>query len=305
MTKAPYALDQWWTPALDIATTSSGEIIGLPADYGAEGTFYRRDTFQAADLPTAPADVLAEMKTWDDFMSLGTKLKTKSGKFMVNSGYDIFNIARQQGVQAYFAPDGKPLVADTEFVNAAELAKQASTDGIDLNPPDLFTYLSGGTSTAVTTAFQNGDVAVTFSAAWEEIVINAEAPDTKGDWGVTLLPQNARANVGGSYYVLPTQAGHVAEAWLFRQLRPCLEGRHGTLPDRFQVPAGLEAGLYRPSPLRRPARTSGAKSGCQSSSPWRPTTPNWSSRPTIRSLRPRSPMRSCRSCRTKLLLRKR
>ena len=148
-------------------------------------------------------------------MALGMKLKTKSGKFMINSGDDIFNIARQQGVQAYFAPDGKPLVADTEFVNAAELAKQARMDGIDLNPPDLFTYISGGTSTAVTTAFQNGDVAVTFSAAWEEIVINAEAPNTKGDWGFTLLPQNARANVGGSYYVLPTQAGHVAEAWLF------------------------------------------------------------------------------------------
>ena len=59
MTTAPYALDQWWTPALDIATTSSGEIIGLPADYGAEGTFYRRDTFKAAGLPTAPADVTA------------------------------------------------------------------------------------------------------------------------------------------------------------------------------------------------------------------------------------------------------
>jgi ABC-type glycerol-3-phosphate transport system substrate-binding protein len=215
MTRAPYALDQWWKPALDIATTPSGEIVGLPADYGAEGTFYRRDTFKGGGLPTSPGDVLAEMKTWDDFIALGKKLRKASGKFMVNSGWDVFDIARQQGVQAWFAPDGKPIVDDAQFVAAAELARQVRKNDIDLNPPDLFGYITGATIPSVTSAFEDGDVACTFSAAWEEIVIAAEAPKTVGDWGVTLLPNNARANLGGSYFVLPTQAGHLDEAWLF------------------------------------------------------------------------------------------
>lgn len=215
MTRAPYALDQWWKPAIDIATTPSGKIIGLSSDYGAEGTFYRYDTFKAAGLPTSPNDVLTEMKTWEDFITLGRKLRKASGKFMVNSGWDVFNIARQQSVQAWFALDGKPIVDNAEFVAAAELAKRVRLNDIDLNPPDLFGYITGAAVPSVSTAFQNGDVACTFSAAWEEIIIAAEAPKTKGDWRVTLLPNNARANAGGSYYLFPMQPGHFDEAWLF------------------------------------------------------------------------------------------
>src|SRR5579875_3142627 len=214
MSKPPYSLSQWWKPALDIATTSDGKIVGLPADYGSTGTYYRKDALAAAKLPTDPDGVSEQIKTWSDFMAFGKKLRS-AGKFALFSAADVFNIARQQGVQAYF-DGGKTIVNNAEFVHAAELAQQIRKDGLDVNPPNLLNYLENSFSDpAAGRALADGAVAFWFSAAYFEIFLAGLAPKTKGKWGATLLPDNARANIGGSYYVLPTAGSHAAEAQQF------------------------------------------------------------------------------------------
>ena len=53
------------------ATTLDGKLIGLPIDVGPTALFYREDVFAKAGLPSDPAKVAEQLKTWDDFFAAG------------------------------------------------------------------------------------------------------------------------------------------------------------------------------------------------------------------------------------------
>src|SRR5215468_6647395 len=51
------------------ATTLDGKVIGLPIDVGPTALYYREDVFAAGGLPSDPAKVAEQLKTWDDFFA--------------------------------------------------------------------------------------------------------------------------------------------------------------------------------------------------------------------------------------------
>lgn len=197
-------LSDWIKWPMDLVTSKSGKILGIPADIGAAGTFYRRDVFAAAKLPTQPAEVYGLISTWDNFIATGKKI-TATGRYMLEDAATVFDIVRQQGSQGYFDASGNPIVNNPEFVHAAEVAlrvRQAKLDG-----------RIAGFSAESGAAMKAGKVATYFGAAWFDIIIHGAAPETAGKWGTTVLPEKASANFGGSYYTISEQSKHPQEAW--------------------------------------------------------------------------------------------
>ena len=179
-----HKLEEWPKYFMDLATTKSGKILGLPVDIGVGGMFYRRDVFEEAKLPTDPDKVALMTKTWDSWMDTGQQI-VGAGKYLIDNAAAVFNVVRQQGKQAFFDEAGKPVVNGPGFVNAAEMALKVRQKKLDLNPA------SGAESGA---AMKQGKVGTYFSAAWFDIIINATAPETRGKWGTTPLPQGASAD---------------------------------------------------------------------------------------------------------------
>jgi ABC-type glycerol-3-phosphate transport system substrate-binding protein len=204
MATAGQKLSDWIKWPMDLVTTKSGKVLGIPVDIGAAGTFYRRDVFAAAKLPSQPAEVQGLISTWDNFIATGKKI-TATGRYMLEDATVVFDIVRQQGAQGYFDNSGNPVVNSPEFVHAAEMAlrvRQAKVDG------QIAAY-----SAESGAAMKAGKVATYFSAAWFDIVIHGAAPETGGKWGTTVLPENESANFGGSYWTISDQSQHAQEAW--------------------------------------------------------------------------------------------
>src|SRR5206468_4399082 len=57
-------LDEWVKFAMDLVTTASGKVLGIPADLGAGATFYRRDVFEEAKLASDPDKVGSLIGKW-------------------------------------------------------------------------------------------------------------------------------------------------------------------------------------------------------------------------------------------------
>ena len=55
--------------------TVDGRLIALPMDIGPTCMFYNASLFEAAGLPTEPADVAAAMSTWEDAYAAAGKLQ--------------------------------------------------------------------------------------------------------------------------------------------------------------------------------------------------------------------------------------
>ncbi|HEV8633951.1 MAG TPA: extracellular solute-binding protein [Chloroflexota bacterium] len=196
-------LDEWVKFSMDLVTTKAGKVLGIPADLGAGGTFYRRDIFEEAKLPSEPGKVNDVIGKWETYITTGNEV-TKINKFMLDGAAAVFNIVRQQGKQAYFDEGGKPLVNSPGFVAAAELAVRVREAKLDLRP---------ASSAESAAAMKASRVATYFSAAWFDIIINAQAPETRGKWGVTPLPEATSANFGGSYYTVPAVKNNRDAAW--------------------------------------------------------------------------------------------
>jgi len=197
-------LSDWLKWPMDLVTTKSGKVLGMPVDIGAAGTFYRRDVFEAAKLPSQPAEVFGLINTWDNFIATGKKI-TATGRYMLEDASAVFTIVAQQSGQGYFDASGNPIVNNPAYVHAAEVAlrvRQAKIDG-----------RIAGFSAESGAAMKAGKVATYFSAAWFDIIIHGTAPETAGKWGTTVLPEKESANFGGSYWTISDQSKHPQEAW--------------------------------------------------------------------------------------------
>lgn len=218
MNQQKYNLSDWPQWVLQLVTTKDKKILGLSADIGVEATFYRRDVFDAAKLPSDPASVAKALKSWNDYILTGSKV-AGAGLYMLDNASAVFDIVRQQGKQGYFDDNGNPVVNSPEFVAAAEQALKVRQAKLDLQPTS---------AAGEATAMQQGKVATYFSAAWFDIIIHAEAPKTLGHWGVVPLPGGASANSGGSYYCLPAMGKQHDAAWTVASFM--LASKEGLVP---------------------------------------------------------------------------
>ncbi|MDM5340285.1 sugar ABC transporter substrate-binding protein [Fictibacillus enclensis] len=175
-----------------------GNMYGMPFDGGPAGVFYRTDYFKKAGINPD------SIETWDDFIAAGKTLKQKTGihflSLDMNSDDPVYRLMLNQQGSFYFGEDNKPALASKESQTAMKMLKKLKDDGVVNNVTGWDAWLSGVAS---------GKVATAVSGSWMAGLIEQQAPNDKGKWGVFPLPAfekggNRAANIGGSAWTIPT-----------------------------------------------------------------------------------------------------
>lgn len=181
------------------AATYDGKSYSVPFDSGVTGLFYRSDFLEAAGFTGADLENI----TWDRLIEIGTEVKAKTGKPLLDLDLNDTGVVRmmmQSAGQWYFNADGSLNIIDN-----APLKKALETYA-KLYQADLVKPVSGWAE--YTGAFTSGEVAVVPVGVWITATIKANA-DQSGLWGVAPIPRldiegsvNASNQGGSSWFVL-------------------------------------------------------------------------------------------------------
>jgi len=223
----PYAVQQ--------ATNARGEIVAVPTDIGPGTLLYRTDLLAKAGV--SPADMI---RTWDSFVATGAKIKASTGAYLLAHARDIKDIVIRTGIQPgeglYFDNQAHALVTSPRFVRAFELARAVRQQGLDAKV--------NAWSADWTEGFKRGTIATQLSGAWLAGHLNTWlAPNTKGLWHASALPEGAFAAYGGTFYAIPRAAdpAHKPMAWAFIQFMTLNRGMQlGAFKAQDAFPALLE-----------------------------------------------------------------
>ncbi|MFU8692758.1 ABC transporter substrate-binding protein (plasmid) [Rossellomorea sp. FS2] len=196
--------------AWDYVKKENGEIFALPKNTGPGAMFYRRDLFEAAGLPTEPAEVHELLKTWDDYIKVGGDLTKQGKQWMIATPNEIYGTIMSQAGVSFFDKDGNPQVEHPDSAEALEYVSKAHKAGI-VSPANK------EWSDEWNATMQNGTVATYFSGNWfGSLLKNAYATDSAGKWGVTFAPEykgNKSFNRGGDFLSILKTSKHKEEAW--------------------------------------------------------------------------------------------
>ncbi|MDF1522632.1 MAG: extracellular solute-binding protein [Trueperaceae bacterium] len=186
-------------------------MYAIPYDSGPTAMFYRRDLYEQAGI-----DVDA-IETWDDYIAAGQAMNAatdgavKMGTVAKGADDEWFRMLANQAGCFYFDNDATQVtVAQPGCVQALDTLKK-------LYDADVLAV--GGWSEQIQ-LFQNSSVASAFFGSWYGGVIQAEAPDQSGLWGVYLTPAlepgGVRAsNLGGSALAIPASGQNLELAYDF------------------------------------------------------------------------------------------
>ncbi|GEA81825.1 cellobiose transport system substrate-binding protein [Cellulomonas uda] len=214
------------------ATAADGKLIGYGTDVGPEAICYRSDLFEAAGLPTDPAEV-AELlggdgATWDKYFEVGKTFVDKSESAWFDSANAIYQGMVNQLEAAYENTDGTPIpLAENDQVKGL----YETVTGAQVQ--ELSAHL-GQWSEDWTASFQKNGFATMLCPAWMTGPIEQNSGGITG-WNIADVFPGGGGNWGGSYLTVPA-AGANAEA--AKELAAWL-----TSPE-IQVKAFLNAGTF-------------------------------------------------------------
>ncbi|MDP2779389.1 ABC transporter substrate-binding protein [Devosia sp.] len=181
------------------AATLDGKSYSLPFDSGVTGLFYRSDILEEAGFTGEDLQNI----TWDRLIEIGTEIKAKTGKPLLDldlADSGLIRMMMQSAGAWYFTEDGSLSIVDNAPLRKA-LETYASFYQADLVKP-----VSGWAE--YTGAFTSGEVAMVPVGVWITGTIKANA-DQSGLWGVAPIPRldvegsvNASNQGGSSWYVL-------------------------------------------------------------------------------------------------------
>jgi cellobiose transport system substrate-binding protein len=207
---ADSALDgRWLDWKVQQATTPDGKLIGYGTDIGPSAICYRQDLFEAAGLPTDPAEV-AELlggddATWDDYFAAGSTFVAESDAAWYESGTSISQAMVNQIDYAYENEDGTPkdLAENQEVRDIYDTVVEQSVDnelsaGLEQWSPDW------------DAAFQNDGFATMICPAWMTGPVEERAGGVDG-WNVADVFPGGGLNWGGSFLTVP-QSGPQVDA---------------------------------------------------------------------------------------------
>lgn len=186
-----------------------GNFIAAPWDIGPAGVFYRVDYFKKANVDPN------SIKTWDDYIAAGKKIKAATGAKMLPidiPNYDgVFQMMMQEQGLSYFDKDGKITLQSKEAIRAMDVIKKLHDEDLILNNKGW---------DGIVTATVNGSVATVPYGVWYAGSIMDQAPKLKGKWDVFYLPSfeeggNRYANVGGSSLLIPATSNNQSAAYAF------------------------------------------------------------------------------------------
>ncbi len=175
-------------------------VYGVPFDSGVSAFFYRTDILEEAGYTATDLENI----TWDDFITIGTDVKEKTGKKLLTFGKDdggIIRIILQSAGSWYFDNEGNIAMSDNKaLIEALDTYKKIVDSDIIIPTSGWTEWVSG---------FNSGDASSVTTGAWIIGSIKA-AEDQSGLWGVAPIPHlttttSGQSNLGGSsWYVLNT-----------------------------------------------------------------------------------------------------
>ncbi len=225
----------------------NGEVVGLPTDVGGLAFAYRRDLFEAAGLPSDPAELAPLMETWDDFLALGAEFVENSDGdvFFMDTVDSIYHALLGQEPIVYADENGEPLLEQSPGLRATWQVASAAIDADLVSETTQF-------SPEWNEAMANGGFASLTAPSWMRGVINSNAGGTPGIWGLVPVPEGG-GNWGGSQLVVPAGAEHPEQAWRFIRYLTGVEGQlalfqqHGNFPSTPELYSNEEiTGLEDP-----------------------------------------------------------
>lgn len=201
----PALADRWLDWKVDAATDAEGNLIGYGTDIGPEAICYRADLFEAAGLPTDPAEVASLLEgDWDNYFAVGDQYVAGGGVGWFDSANSTFQGMVNQLDAAYEDPETGEITA-TENSEVEDLYNQvldaSATQSAHLGQwsDDWFAGLA------------NGAFATMQCPGWMLGVIsgNAEGVDS---WRVADVFPGGGGNWGGSYLTVPANGANVEAA---------------------------------------------------------------------------------------------
>ncbi|GAA5210855.1 ABC transporter substrate-binding protein [Microbacterium kyungheense] len=197
--------DRWLDWKTEAATDPDGNLIGYGTDIGPEAVCYRQDLFEAAGLPSDPADVAAAIDgDWSKYFALGDQYTAATGEAFFDSAGSTYQGMINQVEAAYEDPESGDIIA-TENPEVKDIYDQvlaaSATQSAHLGQwsDDWYAGMS------------NGAFATLLCPGWMLGQITGNAPDTTG-WNIANVFPNGGGNWGGSYLTVPANGPHVKEA---------------------------------------------------------------------------------------------
>lgn len=186
------------------ATDPEGNLIGYGTDIGPQAICYRSDLFEAAGLPSEPAEVEALFDgDWNNYFDVADKYREASGKSMIDSANSVLQGIVNQIEYTYDKPDGS--VIATSNPEIADAYKSVIERAV---PNSAYSAQWGDDWIA---SFQGDDFATVLCPGWMQGIISGYAPDQK-NWKIANTFPNGGGNWGGSYLTIPANGKHVKEA---------------------------------------------------------------------------------------------
>ncbi|MEU5863071.1 sugar ABC transporter substrate-binding protein [Nonomuraea sp. NPDC047529] len=194
-------------------TGKDGKAYAMPWEVNPVGFFYRSDLFDKAGIDAAA------IRTWDDAIEAGKKLKEKTGAYLIGLNkpaagsvdMDLFQSLLQQQGAFYFDRQGAVTLSSAPAVQAMTLIKKMNDAGIVAD--------TSGEGTRKKLISED-KVAVLPWAAWGVGYIPETWPKQKGLWRVmqppAVVPGGKRtAIVNSTYLSVSGTSPHKAEAFKF------------------------------------------------------------------------------------------
>lgn len=181
-----------------------GRMIAFPMDTGPTALYYREDLLAKAGLPSAPDEVAASIKTWDDFLAAGRKMKAKLKCTPVDSLWYLFTMVLGSARTQYMDERNHYIGDGGSVRHAWDIAVQAHQDGLSAASisltPEWYALVS------------EGQLPWFAGAVWMLNYLGPGAPKTKGKWRVCAAPGGA-GNNGGSFLAITKYCQHPKEAF--------------------------------------------------------------------------------------------
>lgn len=195
---------RWLDWKEEAATDPDGNLIGYGTDIGPQSVCYRQDLFEAAGLPSTPADVETLFDgDWANFLDVADQYKAATGKPMIDAANSVLQGIVNQMEFTYDKPDGEVIATtNPEIEEAYKLVVERAV------PVSKYSAQWGDDWNA---SMANGEYAVVLCPAWMHGIIASTAPDVTG-WNIANVFPNGGGNWGGSYLTVPANGKHVKEA---------------------------------------------------------------------------------------------
>lgn len=207
---APYKQDI--LPFLWEGGLYNGNQYGVPRRYAPEVLWYRKDRFEEVGVDPA------EIKTWEDFITLGAKFVDDSHHLtpyttIGSLDYNLQSMLFGKEGTGFFDADDSVVVNSDQNVACMETWLRLVQSGV---ARDMELW-----SPAWYDAAANADVACLIMPYWYGSEPRVQMPDTAGKWDIMRIPsiesgvENASIWQGAMFWTIPAKSANPELAWKF------------------------------------------------------------------------------------------